>query len=60
MMIADIVGFLRGEIQSLPVGIVDALEAGIAALALDEALASGQVVDLTPVWARFDSYGLRE
>ncbi len=59
MMVAEIASFLRGETSSLPVGIVDAMEAGIAALALDEARISGQMVDLTETWARLDAYGLR-
>ncbi len=59
MMIADIVAYLRGESAELPVSIVDALEAGVAALALDQARVDGQVVDLTETWARFDSYRLR-
>ena len=59
MMVRDIVAYLRGETASLPVGIVDAMEAGIAALALDEARISGRIVDLTETWAQFDSYGLR-
>ncbi len=59
MMVEDITAFLRGEVGELPVGIVDALEAGVAALALDEARVKGQVVDLSPVWAEFDSHGLR-
>ena len=59
MMVRDIVAYLRGETASLPVGIVDAMEAGIAALALDEARISGRMVDLTETWAQFDSYGLR-
>ena len=42
MMVADIAGFLRGEVASLPVGVVDALEAGLAALAMDEARTLGQ------------------
>jgi hypothetical protein len=29
------------------------------ALALDEARISGNMVDLTETWARFDAYGLR-
>ncbi len=60
LMVRDIVSFLRGEMAALPVSVVDALEAGIAALALDEARASGQVVDLTDTWAKFDGYGLRD
>ena len=59
MMVHDIVAYLRGETASLPVGIVDAMEAGIAALALDEARISGRMIDLTDTWAQFDSFGLR-
>lgn len=59
MMVEDIADFLRGNTDSLPVGVIDALEAGLVAMALDEARISGQMIDLTPVWAEFDSYGLR-
>ena len=59
MMIADIAAYLQGQSDSLPVSIVDALEAGVAALALDEARARGEVVDLRATWAEFDSHGLR-
>lgn len=60
MMVDDIVAFLRGETDSLPVGVVDALEAGLVALALDEARISGQMVDLTDTWREFDKFGLRQ
>ena len=59
LMVTDIVRFLRQETDHLPVGVVDALEAGIGALALDQARNSGQVVDLTDIWSRFDQYRLR-
>ena len=59
MMIDDIAAFLRGEADSLPVGVVDALEAGLAAMAMDEARINGTMVDLTETWAEFDSFGLR-
>jgi predicted dehydrogenase len=59
LMCRDIVAFLRGETASLPVGIVDAMEAGIAALALDQARIEGRMLDLTETWKQFDSYGLR-
>lgn len=59
MMAADIAAYLREGIAALPVSVIDALEAGVAALALDEARVTGQMVDLGPTWARFDSYGLR-
>ena len=59
MMVDDIVTYLRGEAESLPVGVVDALEAGLVAMALDEARVTGQLVDLTETWREFDQYGLR-
>lgn len=59
MMVDDIAAFLRGEVDSLPVGVVDALEAGLAAMALDQARINGTMIDLTDTWAEFDSYGLR-
>jgi predicted dehydrogenase len=60
MMCADIARYLRGQSNSLPVSILDAMEAGIAALAVDQARNSGQMVDLTDTWAKLDSYGLRK
>ena len=60
LMCIDIAKYLRGEAASLPVSVLDAMEAGIAALALDQARESGTVVDLTPVWKKLDSYGLRK
>jgi predicted dehydrogenase len=59
MMVRDIADHLGGGDKALPVSIVDAMEAGIAALMLDEARRSGQVVDLTETWARLDAFGLR-
>lgn len=59
MMCADITRYLRGQAAGLPVSILDAMEAGTAALATDEARFKGQVVDLTETWARLDAYGLR-
>ena len=60
LMCRDITAYLRGEAQGLPVSILDAMEAGIAAMALDQARISGQIVDLTDTWARLDAYGLRK
>ena len=59
LMVADIVAHLNGTKPDLPVSVVDALEAGIAALAVDQARASGQVVQLADTWAQFDAFGLR-
>ena len=60
MMVDDIVAFLRGETETLPVGVVDALEAGLVAMALDEARIDGKMINMAPVWAEFDKFGLRE
>jgi len=59
LMVAELARFWRGEVGTLPVSIVDALEAGVAALATDQARQTGQVVDLTATWADFDAFGLR-
>ncbi len=60
MMVDDIVAFLTGKADSLPVGVVDALEAGLVALALDEARINGTMIDMAPIWAEFDTFGLRK
>ncbi|WP_086470995.1 Gfo/Idh/MocA family protein [Devosia lucknowensis] len=39
----------------LPVSVVDALEAGLLALSMDEAMRTRSVVDMTPIWQRFDA-----
>jgi len=59
MMVADILSYLKGETKALPVSVVDALEAGVAALALDQARLERRMVDLSDIWAQFDSFGLR-
>ena len=60
MMCADIVDYLRGDMAALPVSVVDALEAGLAAMAIDRARFGGSVVDLTDIWNRLDTYNLRQ
>ena len=42
----------------LPVTVLDALSAGLTAIKMDEAREARAVIDLTPTWQRFDSYGL--
>lgn len=44
----------------LPVSPLDALEAGVLALATDDARRSRQVVDLRPVWDRYDNALLKK
>lgn len=60
LMCRDMTAYLRGQSDSLPVSILDAMEAGIAAIALDQARTTGQVVDLTETWAHLDKHGLRQ
>jgi predicted dehydrogenase len=43
------------EGAALPVSVVDALEAGIVALVMDEAMRTRSVVDLGPIWQKFDA-----
>ena len=59
MMVADIVAHLRDNSIPLPVTVLDALEAGVAALALDQARAEKKVVELEEIWTELDSHGLR-
>lgn len=51
--------YLREATGDLPVSALDAMEAGVVALAIDDARSSGKMVDLTETWARLDGYGLR-
>ncbi len=44
----------------LPVSPLDALEAGILALSMDDARRSRQVIDLRPVWDRYDTALMRK
>jgi predicted dehydrogenase len=44
----------------LPVSPLDALEAGVLALSMDDARRSRQVVELRPVWDRYDSAFLKK
>ncbi|MCF1466060.1 Gfo/Idh/MocA family oxidoreductase [Agrobacterium vitis] len=53
-MAADVLAFIETGAKQ-PVSALDAIEAGILALALDQARAERKVVDLAPVWARYDA-----
>ncbi len=54
LMVADLCAHLF-EAAPLPVTALDALEAGLTAIKLDEARKQGIVVDLAESWARFDT-----
>src|SRR5690606_2662779 len=53
-MAADILKHLM-EGAALPVSVTHALEAGLLALSMDEAMRSRTVVDMAPLWQRFDA-----
>jgi len=50
--------FLRDETGQLPVSACDAMEAGIVAFAIDEAMQTGRIVDLNALWTKFDAFEL--
>ncbi len=43
------------EGAAFPVTPFDSLEAGLTVMAIDEAMASGEVLDCRPMWARYDA-----
>jgi hypothetical protein len=43
------------EGAAFPVTPYDSLEAGLTVMAIDEAMASGEVLDCRPMWARYDA-----
>lgn len=53
-MAADVLAHINTG-AALPVSALDAIEAGILALAMDEARQSRKVIDLGPVWERYDA-----
>lgn len=57
-MVMDLARYFHEGVP-LPVSSLDALEAGLTAIKLDESRKTGKVVDMADVWERFDSYGLR-
>ncbi|TYC68947.1 Gfo/Idh/MocA family oxidoreductase [Stappia sp. BW2] len=56
-MVADIAAFLDRGVP-LKVTVLDALEAGLTAIKIDEARLNRSVVDMSAIWDQFDSYGL--
>ena len=53
-MALDLLAALEGE-RAFPVTARDSLEAGLTVMAIDEAAASGETVDLRETWARLDA-----
>ena len=55
LMAREIIAHLKSN-KPLPVGVVDALEAGLTALKIDEARESRSVIEMSGTWSRFDSH----
>ena len=53
-MAVDLLAALQGE-RAFPVTPRDSLEAGLTVMAIDEAAATGAMIDCAPTWARLDS-----
>jgi len=53
-MVTDIAAHLQTG-AALPVSVIDALEAGITAIKIDEARKTRRVIELTETWKRFDA-----
>lgn len=54
-MVRDVVDYIGGSLKQLPLSCIDALEAGVTAMAMDEAMRNEKVVDLTDTWVAFDA-----
>ncbi len=54
-MVQDLMAYIAGDLPDLPLNCIDALEAGVTALAMDDAMNQGQVIDLTATWQAFDT-----
>ena len=55
LMCEDIVSYLRGNLKSLPVGPKEAIVAGLVAMAIDESMSTGKIVDMTETWQQLDA-----
>lgn len=53
-MAADILSHMVDGVP-LPVSVVDALEAGLLALTMDQAMRTRTVIDMAPIWQQFDA-----
>ena len=53
-MARDLLATLRDG-AAFPVTPFESLEAGLTVMAIDEAMASGEVLDCRPMWARYDA-----
>ncbi len=58
-MVKDINNYLLDESNhSLPVSVIDCMEAGLVAMKIDESRVKKQIIDLREMWNKLDSYSL--
>ncbi len=59
LMLTDINNhFLNQSSHTLPVGVVDCMEAGLVAMKIDESRVKNQIINLRDMWNKLDSYNL--
>ena len=59
LMLTDINNhFLNRSTNSLPVGVVDCMEAGLVAMKIDESRVKNQIINLRDMWNKLDCYNL--
>ena len=59
LMLTDINNhFLNQSSNTLPVGVVDCMEAGLVAMKIDESRVKNQIINLRDMWDKLDSYNL--
>tara|TARA_B100000427_G_scaffold287272_1_gene261776 strand:- start:57 stop:1202 length:1146 start_codon:yes stop_codon:yes gene_type:complete len=46
---------INSELSTLPVGVIDCMEAGIVSMKIDESRKNGKIIDLTSTWKNIDS-----
>ncbi|TQS70082.1 Gfo/Idh/MocA family oxidoreductase [Rhodobacteraceae bacterium] len=54
-MAADIVAHVTGRMPHLPLSVIDALESGLTAMAMDAARLEHRVVEMAPIWDSLDA-----
>ena len=59
LMVKDINNYLvTASSQSLPVNVIDCMQAGLIAMKIDEARQKNQIIDLRETWKKLDSFNL--
>ena len=57
LMLKDVNDYLNNNSKNtLPVDVLDCIEAGIVAMKIDEARINNKIIDLTEIWSKIDGY----